>query len=58
MHARVSTVEVQPGKLDEVVSVSRDSVLRAARTQQGFEVVPARNAGRMDIPLHPVPPLR
>jgi hypothetical protein len=31
MYARVSTVEVQPGRMDEVVSVSRGSVLPAAR---------------------------
>ena len=37
MHARVSTVKVRPGMMDEVVSVSRGSVLPAARTQQGFE---------------------
>ena len=37
MHARVSTVDVRPGKMDEIVSVSRDSVLPAARIQQGFE---------------------
>ena len=37
MYARVSTAEVQPGRLDEMVSISRDSVLPAARQQQGFE---------------------
>ncbi len=37
MHARVSTAEVQPGRMDEMVSISRDSVLPAARQQQGFE---------------------
>ncbi len=37
MYARVSTVEVQPGKMDEAVSVSRDSVLPAAQQQQGFK---------------------
>ena len=37
MYARVSTAEVQPGRTDEVVAVSRDSVLPAAQQQQGFE---------------------
>ena len=37
MYARVSTAEVQPGKMDELVSVSRDSVLPAAQQQQGFK---------------------
>jgi len=37
MYARVSTAEVQPGRMDEVVAISRDSVLPAARQQQGFE---------------------
>ena len=36
MHARVSTAEVRPGRIDELVSLSRDSVLPAARQQQGF----------------------
>jgi heme-degrading monooxygenase HmoA len=36
MHARVSTAEVQPGRMDEVVAISRDSVLPAARQQRGF----------------------
>ena len=37
MHARVSTAEVHPGRMDELVSVSRDSVLPATRQQQGFK---------------------
>ena len=37
MYARVSTAQVQPGRLDELLSVSRDSVLPAAQQQQqGF----------------------
>ena len=36
MHARVSTAEVRPGRMEELVSVSRDSVLPAARQQKGF----------------------
>ncbi len=35
MHARVPTAAVQPGRIDELVSLSRDSVLPAARQQQG-----------------------
>lgn len=37
MYARVSTAEVQSGKMDEVLSISRDSVLPAAKEQQGFK---------------------
>ena len=37
MYARVSTAEVQPGRLDEVIDISRDSVLPAARQQRGFK---------------------
>jgi heme-degrading monooxygenase HmoA len=37
MYARVSAAEVQPGRTDEVVAISKDSVLPAARQQQGFE---------------------
>jgi heme-degrading monooxygenase HmoA len=36
MYARVSTAQVQPGRLDELLSVSQDSVLPAAQQQQGF----------------------
>ena len=36
MYARVSTVEVQPGRMDEVIDISRDSVLPAVQQQQGF----------------------
>ena len=37
MYARVSTAEVQPGKIDEVIDISKDSILPAAREQQGFK---------------------
>ena len=37
MYARGSTAEVQPDRMDEVVAISKDSVLPAARQQQGFE---------------------
>ncbi len=37
MYARVSTAEVQPGKMEEALSVSRDSILPAAKQQRGYE---------------------
>ena len=37
MHARVSTAELRPGRMDEVIDISRDSVLPAARQQPGFK---------------------
>ena len=37
MYARMPTAEVQLGKVEEVVSVSRDSILPAAKQQQGYE---------------------
>ena len=37
MYARVSTAEVQPGKIEEMVSISKDSILPAARQQEGYE---------------------
>jgi len=37
MYARVTTVEVQPGRMEEAIAVSRDSVLPAAQQQQGFK---------------------
>ena len=36
MHARVSTAELRPGRMDEVIDISRDSVLPAAQQQRGF----------------------
>lgn len=36
MYARVSIARAQPGKLDEVIAIHRDSVLPACRQQQGF----------------------
>lgn len=36
MHARVSTAEVQTGKMGEVVSLSEDSILPAAKQQEGY----------------------
>ncbi len=36
MHARVITVQYQPGKVDEGVQIYRESVLPEARQQRGF----------------------
>ena len=35
MHARVSTVQIQPGKTDEAINIYRDSVVPAAKQQKG-----------------------
>jgi heme-degrading monooxygenase HmoA len=37
MHARVVTVPVDPGKLDDMAKVWEESVLPAARGQRGFK---------------------
>lgn len=36
MFARVITVNVQPGKIDEAATVYRDSIIPAAKQQKGF----------------------
>ncbi len=36
MYARVTTAQVQPGKMDELVKILLDSVLPAARQQRGY----------------------
>jgi heme-degrading monooxygenase HmoA len=36
MHARVTTVQIQPEKIDEANSIFRDSVIPAAQAQKGF----------------------
>ena len=36
MHARVVTVQIQPGKTAEAVSIYNDSVIPAAKEQRGF----------------------
>jgi hypothetical protein len=33
MHARVSTVRAQPGKVEDAMSIARDSAVPAAREQ-------------------------
>lgn len=37
MHARVVTVQLQPGKRDDAVQIYRDFVLPAAKRQRGFK---------------------
>ena len=37
MHARVVTVQVQPGKIEETIRIYRDSVVPAAKEQKGFK---------------------
>jgi hypothetical protein len=37
MYARVITAQVQPGKIDEAVSIYRNTVVPAARRQKGFK---------------------
>jgi len=49
MHARVVTVQIQPGKIDEAVSIYRDSVMPAAKQQKGFKgafLLTDRNTGK------------
>ena len=37
MHARLVTVQIQPGKIDEAISIYRDTVMPAAKQQKGFK---------------------
>ena len=37
MYARVTTARVQPGKMDEAISIMKDSTYPANRNQQGFK---------------------
>jgi heme-degrading monooxygenase HmoA len=37
MFARVGTFQLQPGKMEEGIQIYRDSVIPAARQQQGFK---------------------
>jgi heme-degrading monooxygenase HmoA len=36
MHARVVTIQTQPGKTEEAIRIYRDSIVPAAKQQQGF----------------------
>ena len=49
VHAKVLTAQVQPGKLDEVISISQDSVVPALKQQKGFKsylVLTQESAGK------------
>ena len=49
MQARLVTVQVQPGKIDEAISIYRDSVMPAAKQQKGFKgatLLTDRNTGK------------
>lgn len=37
MYARVTTLQVQPGRIDEGIQLFRDSILPTAKQQQGFK---------------------
>ena len=37
MHARVATVQVQPGKTQEAIDIYKNSVVPAAKSQKGFQ---------------------
>lgn len=49
MYARVTTVQIQPGKADEAIGIFRDSVVPAAKQQKGFKgglLLTDRNTGK------------
>jgi len=37
MHARLTTVRVQPGKIEETLDIGRNSIVPAAKERQGFK---------------------
>jgi hypothetical protein len=37
MHVRVTTIQLQPGKVDEAIRIYQESVIPAARQQAGFQ---------------------
>jgi len=39
MHARVNTMQYQPGKVDEAFQIFRESILQETRQQAGFQAV-------------------
>ena len=39
MYAQVVRIQIQPGKIDEAISIFRDSVAPAVREQNGFKSV-------------------
>ena len=49
MYARVTIVQFQPGKIDEAISIYRDSVVPAAKQQKGNKgvyLLTDRNTGK------------
>ena len=49
MHARVTTFQVQPGKMEEANRISTESIIPAIRQQAGFKsfyVLEDRNTGK------------
>jgi heme-degrading monooxygenase HmoA len=49
MNARVTIVQILPGKIDEAISVYRDSVVPAAKQQKGYKgvyLLTDRNTGK------------
>ena len=49
MYARVTIVQIQPGKTDEAIGIYRDSVVPAAKQQKGFKglhLLTDRNTGK------------
>ena len=49
MYARVTIVQIQPGKVDEATRIYRDSVVPAAKQQKGFKgiyMLTDRNTGK------------
>ena len=49
MHARLTTAVAQPGKVDEIVSIFRDSIVPAEKQQKGFKggfMLIDRNTGK------------
>ena len=50
MHARLTTIEGEPGRIDEAIRVAREDVLPTLREQdgwKGFTVLADRSSGRM-----------
>ena len=49
MYARVTIVQIQPGKIDEAIRIYRDSVVPAAKQQKGYKgiyLLTDRNTGK------------
>lgn len=37
MYARTTTIQAQPGKIEEAIGIARDSIVPRAKEQQGFK---------------------